>query len=149
MLKIVRFEIDREAFAAAYKTDKSVVERLQDWGDLQSSNGVFYSKAMATTSSDYFNIEAGLRSLFGDGGSINASAENRDHSGKWVVCDYSDIYTLVRTRAPKDYDYAYCVEVGVTTTEFGEERMVAMPSDRVAYQSGRYSSGMFFPTVCS
>jgi hypothetical protein len=121
---------------------------VQDLGDLQSSNGVFYTKAMATTSSDYFEVESALRSLFGDGSSINTTDENREISGKWVVCDYSDIYRLLRTRAPREYDYDYVVEVGTMAGEFGEERLVAMPEDRVEYQSGRYSSGMFTPVHC-
>jgi hypothetical protein len=135
MLRIVRFEIDSEAFYEAYKSSESTVKRIQDAGDLDSNCDVYASKAMSTTSSDYFNVEAGLRSLFGD-------------QTKWKVIDYSDNYALVRTRAPVDYDYGYCVQVGVVTTEFGEERLVAMPKDRVEYQSGRYGSGMFSAVDC-
>jgi hypothetical protein len=32
--------------------------------------------------------------------------------------------------------------------EFGPERLVAMPKENVAYQSGRYSSGMYTPVEC-
>jgi hypothetical protein len=149
MLRIIRFEIDLEALVEASKTRETTVRTIQDLGDLQSSNGVFYTRAMSTASAAYFDIEQCLRSLFGDGSSIVASAEDRETSGKWVVCDYSDIYKLVRTRAPKDYDYAYCVDVGRVDGMSSEERLVAMPADKVEYQSGRYSSGMFTPIDCS
>ena len=148
MFRIIRFEIDSTALIAASKERRGTVEKIQDIGDLESSNGVFFSKAMATTSAEYFELEGYLRSLLGDGGSIVATAEEREHSGKWVACDYSAIYKLVRTRAPKDYDYGYCVEIATVAGEFGPERLVAMPADRVEYQSGRYSSGMFMPVVC-
>lgn len=149
MFRIVRIEIDKEALIEASKSNESTVDRLQDLLDLTSSNGVFYTEALATTSAKYFEAESYLRALFGDGGSIGASAENRDYSGKWVVCDYSDIYRLIRTRAPKSYDYGYCVEVGEMPGESGVERLVALPEDRVEYQSGRYASGMYTPVVCS
>lgn len=138
MFRIIRIEIDAEKFIAAYKTNEATVKRLQDWGDLDSNCDVYASKAMATTSSDYFNVEAGLRSLFGD-----ANPET------WRAIDYSEQYTLVRVRAPKDYDYGYCVEVGTVTTEFGEERLVAVPQKSLEYQSGRWGSGMFVAVDCS
>ena len=149
MFRIIRFEIDKEALIERAESRRDTVRRVQDLGDIQSSGDVFYTKAMATTSADYFEVESALRSLFGDGSSIVATAEDRPVSGKWVVCDYSDIYRLLRTRAPREYDYDYVVEVGVMQGEFGEERLVAMPEDRVEYQSGRYSSGMFTPVDCS
>ncbi|MHC4237565.1 MAG: hypothetical protein ACYSSM_04840 [Planctomycetota bacterium] len=138
MFKIIRFEINDEAFIAAYKTNKGTVERLQDLLDLQSSNGVYYSETIATTSAKYFEAEGYLRALFGD-----------TNPTRWEAIDYSEQYALLRTRAPKDYDYAYCVDCGQVEGINGPERLVAMPKDRVEYQSGRYSSGMFFPTVCS
>lgn len=149
MFRIIRFEIDKEALIDVAESRREAVQRIQDLGDIQSSNGVFYTKAMATTSADYFVVEQTLRSLFGDGCSVVASAEDRPVSGKWVVCDYSDGYKLLRTRAPQAYDYGYVVEVGTMQGEFGEERLVAMPKDRVEYQSGRYSSGMYTPVDCS
>ena len=148
MFRIIRIEIDLEALVEASKSNASTVERLQDLVDLTSSNGVFYTEAMATTSAKYFEAEGYLRALFGDGGSINACAENRDYSGNWVVIDYSNIYKLIRTRAPKDYDYGYCVEVGQVDGMNSTERLVAMPEDKVEYQSGRYSSGMYTPVAC-
>lgn len=138
MIRIIRFEIDDEALYAAHKASRGTVERLQDLLDLSSSNDVYSSEAMATTSAKFFEAEGYLRSLFGDGG----------ESGKWQAIDYTEQYALLRTRAPKDYDYGYCVEVGQVAGEFGDERLVAMPKDRVEYQSGRYSSGMFMPTRC-
>lgn len=149
MIRIIRIEIDLEALVEASKSRETTVTTIQDLGDLTSSNGVFYTKAMSTASHEYFEIEQCLRSLFGDGSSINATAEDREVSGKWVVIDYSDIYRLVRTRAPKDYDYAYCVDVGRVDGMTSEERLVAMPHDRVEYQSQRYSSGMYTPVHCS
>jgi hypothetical protein len=148
MLRIIRFEIDFDALVDASDASRSTVERLQDLVELTSSNDVFYTPAMSTASALYFDIEACLRTLFGDGGSIVASAEEREIAGKWVVVDYSDIYSLIRTRAPKDYDYAYCVDVGRVDGMSSEERLVAMPKDRVTYQSGRYGSGMFSAVDC-
>ena len=144
MFRIIRIEIDKEALIEASKYRDDTVCRIQDLGALESSNGVFYTRAMSTASEEYFELEGYLRSLFGDGSSIVATAEDREVSGKWVVCDYTDIYKLLRTRAPKDYDYGYCVEIGTV----GKERLVAMSEDRVEYQSGRYSSGMFPAVAC-
>lgn len=138
MFRIIRIEVEFEAFAEAYKDNKGTVERLQNLVELISSNGVFCTEAMATTSAKYFEAEGYLRSLFGDSGT----------SSKWQVIDYTSNYSLLRTRAPQNYDYGYCVEVGTVAGQFGEERLVAMPSDRVGYQSGRYESGMFIPTAC-
>ena len=149
MFRIVRIEVDYDALIEKGETRRDQIKRLYELADLQSSNGVFYTKAMSTTSAAYFEVEQIFRSMFGDGSTIVATAEDREYHAKWVVCDYSDIYKLLRTRAPRDYDYAYCVEVGTMQGEFGEERLVAVPKDRVDYQSGRYSSGMFTPVDCS
>jgi len=138
MFRIIRFEIDEEAYAEAYEHSNGTLRRLSDLLDLNSSNTVYASEAMATTSLKYYEAEQYLRAMFGDGG----------ESGKWQAIDYSDLYALVRTRAPKDYDYAYCIDCGQIEGINGPERMVSMPKNRVTYQSSRYSSGMFFPTVC-
>ena len=138
MFRIIRIEVEREALIDAGKTSRSTVERLHELVDLTSSNGVFYTVAMATTSTKYFEVESCLRSLFGDSGA----------SAKWQVIDYSSVYVLIRTKAPKDYDYGYCVDAGQVAGESGTERLVAVPQDKVAYQSGRYESGMFMPVAC-
>lgn len=134
MFRIIRIEIEIEALVQASKTSRDTVERIQETGDLISSNGVFSTKAMATTSSDYIEIESVLRGLFGE-------------SDKWKVIDYSSQYVLVRTRAPRDYDYGYCVDVG-TVGGACIERLVAVPVGKLEYQSGRYSSGMYTPVAC-
>jgi len=139
MFRIIRFEIDQEALIASADVHMSTVRALQEIGELGRYDGAFSSKAMATTSPGYFEMEQRLRSLFGDGGK----------SGKWQVIDHSKKYGLLRTRAPKEYDYGYCVEIGTIAGENGPERLVAMPADRVEYQSGRYSSGLFCPVNCS
>ena len=149
MFRIIRFEVDFDSLVKRGETRRDQVKRLYEIADLQSSNGVFYTKAMSTTSPEYFETEQIFRSMFGDGTSIEATAESRETTSKWVVIDYSDVYRLLRTRAPRSYDYAYVIEVGVMQGEFGEERLVAMPEDRVEYQSGRYSSGLFTPVLCS
>lgn len=136
MFRIIRIEIDFEAFIEAGKTRRDTVERIYELGDIISSNGVFATKAMSTTASDYFEMKDALQSLFGD------------TSGKWTEIDYSTQYVLVRTRAPRDYDYGYCVDVG-TVGGAAIERLVAVPAGKLEYQSGRYSSGMYMPTVCS
>ena len=149
MLRIIRIEIDYDGLIEKGETRRDQIKRLYEVADLQSSNGVFYTKAMSTASKEYFEVEQILRSMFGDGSSIVASAEKREITAPWVVCDYSDIYTLLRTRAPEAYDYGYCVQVGTVEGESQTERLVAVPNDRVDYQSGRYASGMFMPIVCS
>jgi hypothetical protein len=43
------------------------------------------------------------------------------------------------TNAPKDYDYGYVIEV----EDYDGERVVLVPTDKLPYQTGRYSSGLF------
>jgi hypothetical protein len=135
MFRIIRIEIESEAFIQAGKTSRDTVERLCEVLDLQSSNGVFCSEAMATTSTKYLETMDCLKALFSD-------------DNNWNEIDYSTQYVLVRTRAPRDYDYGYCVDVG-TVGGAAIERLVAVPAGKLEYQSGRYSSGMYMPTVCS
>lgn len=49
------------------------------------------------------------------------------------------------TASPKDYDYSYTDHVGfVGVNQSGRlVRRVAIREDRVSYQCGRYSSGLF------
>lgn len=136
MLRIVQFKIDREKCIERAETYRSAVEGIQGLTRLDSSGDSFYTDVMATTEARYFTVEQYLRSMFGD----------RIH---WDVVDLSDKYKLLRTRAPKAYDYGYVVEIGRMDGEFGEERLVAMPKESVEYQSGRYSSGMYTPIDCS
>lgn len=135
MFHIVRFEIDKKALIDKAESRQEQVRRIQDLGDIQSYKGVFCTKALATTSPEFFEIENSLRYMFGD--RVN-----------YKVIDCTADYRLLRTRAPQNYDYDYVVEVGTVPGESGPERLVAMPVERVAYQSGRYSSGMYTPIDC-
>jgi hypothetical protein len=137
MFRIVRIEIDYDRLIDAGETRRSAIERLYEKCGLNSSNEVFFTKAMATTGADYYEAECTLRSMFGDAGNV------------WKVIDYSDDYRLVRTTAPKDYDYGYVIEVGTVQGESKTERLVAMPERNVAYQTGRYSSGLYSALECS
>lgn len=136
MLRIVRFKIVREKLIKFAETRRDAVKAIQELTDLDSSGDSFYAEPMATTEARYFVVEQWLRSMFGD----------RIH---WDTVDLTADYTLLRTRAPKAYDYGYVIEIGRMDGEFGEERMVAIPKESVAYQSGRYSSGMYTPIDCS
>lgn len=62
--------------------------------------------------------------------------------------DLTAEYKLLRTRAPTAYDYDYVINLGKVHGEFGEERLVAIPTQNVRYQSGRYSSGLYTPIMC-
>lgn len=136
MFRIVQFKVNREKLIAAAETRESMVSHIQELTELGSRGEDFVMEPMATTESRYFVIESYLRAMFGD-------------RTCWDVLDITPDYRLLRTRAPKAYDYGYVIEVGRMDGENGEERLVAMPKENVAYQSGRYSSGMYTPVDCS
>lgn len=136
MLRIIHFKIDRKKLVDVAESRRTTVDALQNYVDLHSDGDSFVTEAMSTASAAYFDAEQCLRSLFGD----------RIH---WDVVDMSSNYKLFRTRAPKAYDYGYVVEVGRVDGRDKEERLVAIPLERIEYQSGRYSSGMYTPVDCS
>jgi hypothetical protein len=138
MFRIVQFKVDRKKLVEVAESRRTTVSALQNYVDLQSDGKHFITEPMATTERKYFDAEQCLRSLFGD----------RIH---WDVVDNTSKFKLFRTRAPQAYDYGYVVEVGTMPgeTERDTERLVAIPTERVEYQSGRYSSGMFTPIDCS
>jgi hypothetical protein len=143
MFRIVQFTMDYDKLIEAGKTNEYTVRRIQEDTEIGRRGDNFVSEPMATTERRYFDIEQGLRSMFGD----------RIH---WDVVDITDKYRLLRTRAPRAYDYGYVIEVGEmpfrpekNETERDTERLVAIPKESVEYQSGRYASGMYMPIDCS
>lgn len=48
-------------------------------------------------------------------------------------------FRLFKTSAPVEYDYAYCLPI----YEGGGERYVLILDSQVAYQTARYSSGLY------
>jgi hypothetical protein len=47
-------------------------------------------------------------------------------------------YKLIETNAPVEYDYAYVIPC----FKYDDMRLVLIPEESVAYQCGRYASGM-------
>ena len=138
MFRIIYLKVDRRKLVDLAESRSTTVDALQKYVKLDRDGDDFVTEHMATTERKYFDAEQCLRSLFGD--RIN-----------WDVVDVTPKYKLFRTRAPQAYDYGYCVEVATMPgeTERDTERLVAIPRERVEYQSGRYSSGMFTPIDCS
>lgn len=136
MFRIVQFKIPVEQYEGLIETRLDATRRFDDQvSGMRQSEGFYYSMPMATTSARFFVAEQFLRSLVGD--------------PPHLIEDITSEYKLLRTRAPQSYDYGYVLEIGKMQGEFGEERLVAMPQKHVAYQSGRYSSGMYTPIDCS
>jgi hypothetical protein len=135
MFRIVQVKIPEAVLSPFIEEDRPALDRLRGYCDLHSHGGCFVSAPMSTTSAMFFNVEQCLRSMFGD----------PPHLFEDLTADYR----LLRTRAPKAYDYDYCIDIGTVKGEWGEERLVALPKRSVEYQSGRYSSGMFTPITCA
>ena len=55
------------------------------------------------------------------------------------VNDTRESYMVLRTNAPKDYDYPYVIEL----YDGGDERHILVPTKHVDHQSGRNTSGLF------
>lgn len=135
MFRIIQFKIPRAQFDALIENSPDATRRFYEAaGDLSLVDGFYTSLPMSTTSKDFFVAEQYLRSLVGD--------------PPHLIADVTPMFALLRTRAPKEYDYGYIIEIGRMAGEFGEERLVACPKRSVEYQSGRYSSGMFTPIDC-
>ena len=135
MFRIVQFKIPRKQFEQLIEEQKTATRRFYDKaGDLALVDGFYVSLPMSTTSAVFFECEQYLRSLVGD--------------PPHLIDDVTATFSLLRTRAPKAYDYSYVIEIGTMPGEFGEERLLAIPKRSVEYQSGRYSSGMFTPIDC-
>lgn len=134
MFRIIQFKIPADKVEQWAEQEKSAFRMLTSKCDLNPNKGFYTSEPMATTSAKFFECEQYLRSLAGD--------------PPHLIEDLTKGYRLLRTRAPQNYDYGYCIEVGTMPGEFGVERLVAMPVESVEYQSGRYSSGMFTPIDC-
>jgi hypothetical protein len=134
MFRIVQVKIPESVLSPFIENDRPALDRLRGLCDLYGHGGFFISAPMATTSAQFFEVEQCLRYMVGD----------PPHLFEDLTADYH----LLRTRAPKAYDYDYCIDIGTVKGEWGEERLVAMPAKSVEYQSGRYSSGMFTPIAC-
>jgi hypothetical protein len=134
MFRIVQFKVPVEQFDALIESRPESARRFYEEAKLQRTAFHYLSVPMSTTSAQFFVAEQYLRSLVGD--------------PPHLIENVTDEYRLLRTRAPKDYDYGYVIEIGTMQGEFGVERLVAMPEDKVNYQSGRYASGLFSPIDC-
>lgn len=135
MFRIIQFKIPAAQFEKLIEDQPTTTRRFYDKaGDLQKIEGFYTSVPMSTTSAQFFECEQYLRSLVGD--------------PPHLIEDVTERFSLLRTRAPKDYDYNYVITIGRMDGEFGEERLVAIPKRSVEYQSGRYSSGMYTPIDC-
>lgn len=135
MFRIVQVKVPFSQVMDAYERNEHALERLQGAAEFAHVGDFYVSEPMATTSTKYFLVEQYLRSLFGD--------------PPHLFEDLTKNYKLLRTRAPQAYDYGYVIEVGTVQGEREPERLVAMPKERVEYQSGRYSSGLYTPIDCS
>jgi hypothetical protein len=135
MFRIVQFKIPVAQFDKLIEDRPDAARRFYDGvGDIARHDGFYTSLPMSTTSAAYFMSEQNLRSLVGD--------------PPHLIEDVTSTFALLRTRAPKAYDYSYVIDIGTMQGEWGEERLVAIPKRSVEYQSGRYSSGMFTPIAC-
>jgi len=135
MFRIIQFKIPRKQFDKLIEDSPDATRRFYDAaGDLALVDGFYTSLPMSTTSKEFFISEQYLRSLVGD--------------PPHLIADVTPMFSLLRTRAPKEYDYSYVITIGRMDGEFGEERLVAIPKRSVEYQSGRYSSGMYTPITC-
>jgi hypothetical protein len=134
MFRIVQFKIPADKCDTWIEQGKSAFESLYRKCDLRQHGDYYISVPLATTSATFFECEQYLRALVGD--------------PPHLIEDLTPQYRLLRTRAPQAYDYGYVIEIGSMQGEFGVERLVAMPVEKVAYQSGRYASGLFAPIAC-
>jgi hypothetical protein len=76
------------------------------------------------------------------------------HTVKIQIGAIEETYAVVFTNAPVVYEYEYCIPLVETydPTETlkkndGKGRLVLIPLERLEYQRGRYSSGLYFSTV--
>jgi hypothetical protein len=135
MFRIIQFKIPVAQFDKLIEDRPDATRRFYDEaGDLARIDGFYVSLPMSTTSKQFFVAEQYLRSLVGD--------------PPHLIENVTATFSLLRTRAPKSYDYGYVIDIGTMPGEFGEERLVAIPKRSVEYQSGRYSSGMYTPIAC-
>ena len=134
MFRIVQFKIPAEQYEQLIEDHSDATLRFHEEANVAKVDGFYVSVPLSTTSAKFFVAEQYLRSLVGD--------------PPHLIDDVTDRFSLLRTRAPKAYDYDYCIDIGTMQGEFGEERLVAVPKRSVEYQSGRYSSGMFTPITC-
>lgn len=133
MFRIVQFMVHRSSLE---ERSEEELKTLYAYSDFELGGECYFSVVMATTSERYFLVENQLRAMFGD-------------MNRWLVRDMSAEYRLYRTQAPQSYDYGYVIEIGKMPGMFGEERIVAIPVERIDVQVGRYSSGMYTPVLCS
>lgn len=134
MFRIIQFKIPVEQYEKLIEDSPDATLRFHNEADMSRIEGFYLSLPMSTTSKQFFVAEQYLRSLVGD--------------PPHLIDNVTDRYSLLRTRAPKNYDYSYVIEIGTMPGEFGEERLVAIPNRSVEYQSGRYSSGLYTPIEC-
>jgi hypothetical protein len=134
MFRIIQVKIPAEQYEQLIEDRPDATLRFHEKANVAKVDGAYVSVPMSTTSKQFFIAEQCLRSLVGD--------------PPHLIEDVTDRFSLLRTRAPKAYDYDYCIDIGTMNGEFGEERLVVVPRRSVEYQSGRYASGMFTPIDC-
>jgi len=135
MFRIVRFKVPQSEVVERLDLEDPDLNRLREQSpDIQLEGDFYVSAPMSTTSAQYFIVEQTLRCMFGD--------------PSHLFEDLTPGYRLLRTSAPKAYDYDYCIDIGTMKGEWANERLVAVPRKSVEYQSGRWSSGMFTPVAC-
>lgn len=128
MISIVKVKIPPATLYQLMKTDREAVMALREAANLRSANSFFVSDPMLTTSQIYALTMPALERL-----GLTESIE-----------DLTVEYQICRTLAPKEYDYAYCVDVATN----GKERTVAIPVRSYDYQTGRYASGNYTAVAC-
>lgn len=128
MISIIKVKVLPATLYQLMKTDRAAVTALREAANLRGSGDYFVSDPMLTTSQIYALTKPALERL--------GLAES--------IEDLTTEYRICRTLAPKDYDYAYCVDVAIN----GKERTVAIPVRSYDYQTGRYASGNYTAAAC-
>jgi len=116
------------------KTERVALDRLRELTPLNGHDGNFTSVPMASTDAAYSLVKDAIVRLLGD--------------SEPYLEDLTAEYAIVRTRAPKDYDYSYCLDIGTVAGDRGQERIIAIPKHSVAYQTARYGSGLYGTVSC-
>lgn len=140
MFRVIQFKVDFEKLIAAAEHSRSTVEFINESCEWGRRGDYWVSEPLATTDRRFSDISSSFRGIFGQW----------EGEGPWHVEDLTENYRLVRTTAPKSYDYGYVIEIGVipAETERDTARLVAMPRENVEYQTGRYSSGLYISAPC-
>lgn len=61
------------------------------------------------------------------------------------VGSYEQIFVIIETNAPKEYDYN---GTSFEVCTYNKRRWIAVDKERIQYQTGRYSSGLYACEPC-